>query len=110
MKACNILWDVDVNDGLCVLHEMTYKRAAAALGISPERYVNMTDSEKDDYAESVLYRYGRVTSDLRELLGLPNEVEIPENVDVSKDDRYMESVADWLSDTYGYCVGGFEVR
>ena len=108
MKACNILWDVDLNDGLCVLDKMSIEKAAAMLGISPERYRNMTDSERDDYAESVFCRYGCITSALYEVLGLPDEVEIPK--DVSKEDVYMENVADWLSDTYGYCVGGFEVR
>lgn len=34
-------------------------------------------------------------------LGLPNEVDVPNNVEV-------EDIADWLSDEYGFLVESFE--
>ena len=35
--------------------------------------------------------------------GLPTEVVIPDNVD-------PEDVADWLSDTYGFCIFSYEEK
>lgn len=43
---------------------------------------------------------------------LPTEVDIPEEVATIHDDKYEadEKIAKWLSDTYGYCHGGFIVK
>ncbi|MCH3999667.1 MAG: hypothetical protein LKF15_01405 [Lachnospiraceae bacterium] len=35
----------------------------------------------------------------QEDLGLPSEVDVPDEIAAD-----MDAVADWLSDTYGYCV------
>lgn len=34
---------------------------------------------------------------------LPKEVKIPENID-------EEDISDWLSDEYGFCHAGFELK
>ena len=101
MKAVNILWDVDISDGLDVLDEMTAKDAAEALGIPADTYVNMTTDERYDYAYDV---FERSPDFLAEFIGLPNTVEIPKNL---KND---ERISDWLSDEYGFCHRGFELE
>jgi hypothetical protein len=103
MKAVNILWDIDLEDGLYVLDEMTAKEASEVLGISEERYANMTSEERDDYACEV---FERSPSTLVECIGLPDEVEIPKRLK-NKDG---ERISDWLSDEFGFCHKGFELE
>ena len=98
MKAINIEWDIDIEDGLCVLDEMTYKNAAEALGISADTYANMTTDERDEYATEV---FEKSPSTLIEIVGLPDTVEIP------KDLKNNEDISDWLSDEFGFCHKGF---
>ena len=43
-------------------------------------------------------------------MGLPNEIEIPEELNKPDDDYYYEDISDWLSDTYGFCHNGFEIE
>ena len=98
MKAINIEWDIDIEDGLCVLDEMTYKDAAEALGISADTYANMTTDEKDEYATEV---FEKSPSTLIEIVDLPDTVEIPKHL------KNNESISDWLSDEFGFCHKGF---
>ena len=48
-----------------------------------------------------------------EELGLPTEVEIPDELisgyDEKEIDYYYSNISDWLSDKYGFCHGGFEL-
>lgn len=82
------------------------------LEISLERYANMTTEERHDYAYDKIH-HNRL--DCRaEMLGLPNEVVIPEDVlehygITSKDDD-MSDITNWLSDKYGYCIKGYEIK
>lgn len=109
--ACNIDWDVDAEEIYDVLDNSTIEQAAEMLEISPERYANMTTEERHDYAYDKIH-HNRL--DAAEMLSLPDEVEIPEDVlehygIVSKDDD-MSDITDWLSDKYGYCINGYEVK
>lgn len=98
MKAINIEWEIDVEDGLCVLDEMTCKDAAEALGISADTYANMNSDERDEYATEV---FEKSPSTLIEIVGLPDTVELPKNL------KDTESISDWLSDEFGFCHKGF---
>lgn len=100
MKAINIEWDIDIEDGLCVLDEMTYKNAAEALGVSADTYANMTSDERDEYATKVLEKS---PSTLIEIVGLPDTVEIPKHL------KDVESISDWLSDEFDFCHKGFSL-
>ena len=100
MKATNILWDVDFWEVYEKLDQMSYDKAAEALGVPSVTYANMTTAERHDYAYE-LFRHSPAALD--EFLGLPNEIDIPEEL---TDD---EDISDWLSDTYGYCHKGFNL-
>ena len=100
MKAKNIAWDIDYDDGYVALGNMRYEDAADVLELSKDRYANMTTQEREAYAFDV-FKHSPDT--LRDLVGLPDEVEIPESV--SEDE-----VEDWLSDEYGHCHAGFELQ
>lgn len=101
MRAVNILWDVDISDGIDALNEMTAKDAAEALGVPVDTYANMTTEEREDYAYDV---FERSPESLTEFIGLPDTVEIPKRF------KREESISDWLSDEYGFCHCGFELE
>lgn len=98
--AYNIDWDVDMDEVYEHLDEMTCTKAAEALELSKERYANMTTGERHDYAYD---KFRHCPAELDEFLGLPDEVTLPDDVE-------EEDAADWLSDTYGYCINGLDIR
>ena len=111
LVAYNIDWDVDMDEIYELLDNSTVEKAAELLEMSPERYAAMTTEERHDYAYDDV-RHNRL--DAAEMVGLPDEVKIPEDVlehygIVSKDDD-MSDITDWLSDKYGYCINGYEVK
>lgn len=75
MKATKIIWDVDMNDVLDQLEEM-----------SIDDLIKIIGNER-----------------LNAIMSLPNEIEIPE--DVEDDDE----ISDYLSDVTGFCHKGFEI-
>ena len=109
--AHNIDWDVDIEEIYDLLDDSTTAKAAELLEISPERYAAMTTEERHDYAYDKVH-HNRL--DAAEMIGLPDEVEIPEDVleyyEISSIDDDMSDITDWLSDEYGYCINGYEVR
>ena len=107
MKATNIQWDIDMDEVYELLDNMTYTDAADSLGIPHDKYANMTTSERHDFAYD-LFHHSPGTLD--EFMGLPNEIEIPEELNKPDDDYYNEDISDWLSDTYGFCHNGFEIE
>lgn len=48
------------------------------------------------------------------LKSLPKEIDITDEFDVNDyeddEDQLLEDISDWLSDTYGYCHFGFEIK
>ena len=111
LVACNIDWDIDIEEMYDILDNSTVTQAAKMLEIPLERYDNMTTEERHDYAYDKIH-HNRL--DAAEMLGLPDEVVIPEDVlehygIVSKDDD-MSDITDWLSDEYGYCIKGYEIK
>lgn len=111
LVAYNIDWDVDVEEIYDILDNSTAEKAVKMLEIPLERYANMTTEERHDYAYDKIH-HNRL--DAADMLGLPNEVKIPEDVlehygIISKDDD-MSDITDWLSDEYGYCINGYEIK
>lgn len=96
--ASNIQWDYDFDEIYEKLDSMSAENAAEALGISYERYANMTTEERHDYAYDLFHHCPGAAC---EFLGLPNEIEIPAELTDEED------ISDWLSDEYGYCHKGF---
>lgn len=48
------------------------------------------------------------------LKSLPKEIDISDEFDVKDyeddEDQLLDDISDWLSDTYGYCHFGFEIK
>ena len=49
--------------------------------------------------------------DMKILKSLPKEIDITDEFDVNDyeddEDKLLDDISDWLSDTYGYCHFGF---
>ena len=99
--AYDIEWSADMDEIYEVLDDMTCEGAAATLGIPKRTYANMTSGERHDYAYEF---YRRRPGAIDDLFNLPSKVNIPEEID-NEDD-----IADWLSDTYGFCINSYLVR
>lgn len=98
MKIRNIKWEVDMDDVLETIGEMTVEKAAEVLGLPKDTYANMNGSERNDYIYDVFKRSPEAKADL---LGLPSEANIPNDT---------EEIADYLSDEYEFCVIDFEMQ
>ena len=52
--------------------------------------------------------------DMKILKSLPKEINITDEFDVNDyeddEDKLLDDISDWLSDTYGYCHFGFEIE
>ena len=52
--------------------------------------------------------------DMKMLKSLPKEIDISDEFDVKDyeddEDQLLDDISDWLSDTYGYCHFGFEIK
>lgn len=99
MKACNIIWDIDMKQILEKLDDMTADNAVKALQIPYQTFINMSTSEIHDYAYD-MFEHNQAAA--AEFMGLPEEVEIPNSVGTDEDD-----ISDWLSDEYEFCHKGF---
>lgn len=100
MWAINIDWDVDIEEAFDILDEMKVEEAAEAVGLSSDKYVNMTTEEQHDYVcDYFRHRPGA----LCKLFDLPDKVEVPNDYD-------EEEISDYLSDKYGFCHWGFELK
>ena len=99
--AYNIKWDVDFVDFLETINGMTDGYASKALDCPIETYSAMNEEKFYDF---VYKFYENNTDKLYEIMELPTEVEISSGI---FDD---EEVSDWLSDEYGFCHAGFELK
>lgn len=99
MKACNIIWDIDMEQILEKLDDMTVDNAAKALGIPYQTLINMRQYEIHDYAYD-MFEHNQTAA--AEFMELPENVEIPDSVGTDEDD-----ISDWLSDEYEFCHKGF---
>lgn len=47
------------------------------------------------------------------LKSLPKEIDITDEFDINDyedEEQLLDDISDWLSDTYGYCHFGFEIK
>ena len=99
--ATEIQWDFDMDQVYERLDDMKPDEAAKILGIPSDRYDRMTTEERHDY---VYDSFRHCPALLDEFMGLPCELEIPTSL------TDTEYVADWLSDEYGFCHRGFQMK
>ena len=103
--ATNIEWDVDMASITEAMSELSWREAAKAVDCPPERWAELNDTEKEDFAEEF---FREDTAALAKLMKLPTEVEIPG--DIADECEEDDDVSDWLSDTYEFCVKGFVIE
>ena len=101
LKATEIQWDFDMDEVYEVLDEMKPADAAESLGIPADRYARMTTEERHDYAYDVFHHCPGL---LDEFMGLPDTIDIPEIL------TDPEDISDWLSDEFGFCHRGFQLK
>ncbi len=107
VKACNIQWDIDFDEAFEKLDSMTPENAAKALNMPVNEYMTLSKEDRHDTAYDLWHR---VPAELEKFMGLPDEVEIPEEL-LKETDKSVrdEDIANWLSDEYGFCHEGFEL-
>ncbi len=109
-KATNIKWDVDVDDVMdCIdsgyIDEINCDQDAEILGISRSIYGNMTDKERKEYICDAIAKDKSIAA---KLIGLPSEVEIPDNMITF--DKDIDAISDYISDKIGFCHVGFKIE
>lgn len=105
LMASDICWDVDTEDALEYLYDMSAEYIADALGVSVEDYITMDEEDRYDIAENY---WGDNPKELYKLMGLPDEVVIPADIEKIEDEEEREdTITDWLSDEYGFCINGY---
>lgn len=101
MKTINIKWDIDMEDILKKLDNLTNEKVSKILGIPERICANLTTTEKYDYTYSLFYNND---SCFNEFMELPTEMEIPKEIENDED-----AISDYLSDETGFCHYGFEL-
>lgn len=96
MKIRKIKWDIDIDDVLKTIDEMTVEEATKVLGFPKDTYTNINTLERDVYD-----MFERSPEAKANLLGLPSEANIPDDT---------KEIADYLSDEYEFCVISFEIE
>ena len=90
LKATDIHWSIDIEDGYEKLDEMTAEAAADALGVPKDTYANMTTGEKHDYAYD---EWHHSHASLYEFVDAPDE----------------DTVSDYISNETGWCHESFSI-
>lgn len=100
MKAFNIDWVIDFEEVYELFDRMDDKQAAEELGLSEKDYIKLFKEDRD----SLIYeKYRKRQGELEQLVGLPNEVELPAEITTD------EEATEWLSTEYGYFINGYEL-
>lgn len=113
VKAVGIHWDVDFEDIADTMSDMTYERGAEILGISADKYRAMTEEEQEEYLYQCVHHNGQINYSLvAEIMGLPEEIEIPEEECLYDDEGVLDNdhIVDWLSDEYEFVVEGLDIE
>lgn len=105
--AYEIDWDIDKEEIIEKISELSDEEAAQILGIAIKLFIKMSKSEIEDYA---IYHFRHIPGALNDLFGLPQEIKIPTSFNIESEDDDMSDVTEWISDEYGYCINGYQVR
>jgi hypothetical protein len=100
MKAFNIEWVIDFEEVYELFDRMDDKQAAEELGLSEKDYIKLF---KEDRNSLIYEKYRKRQGELEQLVGLPNEVELPAEITTD------EEATEWLSTEYGYFINGYEL-
>lgn len=101
LKAYDIWWDFDKDQIFERIDETDSAEMAKIIGITPKQYESLSPEERHDLAYD---KFRHCPALLDEFMGLPDEIDIPpELVD-------PEDISDWLSDEYGFCHEGFQLK
>lgn len=103
LKATDIQWDIDIDEGYDKLDDMTVENASKALQIPQHIYANMTTQERHDYAYD---RWHHHHASLCEFVGAPDEVVIPDPTDPYWNE---ETISNYISNEKGWCHSGFKI-
>lgn len=98
MRASDIRWVIDFDEVYDLFDNMDEKQAAGNLGISAGEYKALSKEDRDRLING---RYRKCQGDLEKLVGLPDEVELPPEIDNDED------ATEWLSSEYGYFIEGY---
>lgn len=101
MKAINVWWDIDMDEVYERLDESVPATVAEILDVPADRYARMTTEERHDFAYDV---FRHCPALLDEFMGLPEEIEIPEELTDEAD------ISEWLTYEFGFYHQGFELK
>lgn len=106
MLASNIKFDIDYSE----FRENIYEIEDEMLEIA-ERLGIEVDFEDDDSLDDFCdYLLGDGIDELYKFYDLPTEVEVLEFCIMNSEEDTIESVSNWLSETYGLCVLDFDLE
>ena len=103
MTAYDIRWSIDVDEAVNELMTKTVHDAAELLGVPSAAFASMSEDERCGRAETE-FNHNPVL--MERVMDLPDEIEIPDCY--TEDDD--EDIANWISNTYGFCIYNFELR
>ena len=104
--ATNIEWDVDMETVFEILDDMDSEDAAKVLSCSASELDAMEQDERDDFVRDYFHH---CPGALYDILNLKEEIRIPSMV-VKDVEAGHYDYADWLSNTYGYCICQFDLQ
>ena len=102
--AYEIDWDISKEEISEKISELSDKEIIKTLG---EQYSKMS---KEDIEDSFMSKFHRQPGVLDDLFGLPQEIKIPASFNIESEDDDMSDVTEWISDEYGYCINGYQVK
>ncbi len=100
MRATGICWDVGFDDILEQVGRMSDGEICETIDYPVSRWRHLSEGQKESKLLTVCSVYPETVG---EIMGLPQEAEIPGALADG-------DVADWLSDTYGFCVSGYSLE
>ncbi len=116
-EAYYIDWDVSIEDVYDKIGNMSIEKAAEWMEIPVDRLANMNTEERMDYTYDIVHH---CPAKAEELFDLPDKVIIPDEIskelgvfdgnDGFEDLNDEQTITDWLSEEYGFCINGYKIR
>lgn len=101
LKAVEIQWDIDRDEVYERIYSTAPKDVAVLIGMAPEAFEELSAEDRRDVAYD---KFRHCPALLDDFMGLPDEVDIPPELTDSED------ISEWLSDKYGFCHEGFQLK